>query len=63
MPYIEHGRRVRDGQGRGRRRATRGETRTRRDLSAVRQWAREQGYQVSDRGRIAGDILARYDEA
>ena len=61
-PYIEHGRRVRDGQGRGRQRARTGEPRTKRDLSAIRQWAREQGYQVSDRGRIAIEIRDRYDE-
>ncbi len=60
-PYIEHGRRLQvERRRRGRARA--GEPRTTRDLSAVRQWAREQGYQVSDRGRIAGEILARYDE-
>lgn len=59
--YIEHGRRVR-GDRRGRRRAGRNGQRKERDLGAVRQWAREQGYQVSDRGRIAGEILARFDE-
>lgn len=61
-PYIEHGRRVR-GDRRGRRRAGREEQRKERDLAAVRLWAREQGYQVSDRGRLAGEILARYDES
>ena len=29
----------------------------------MRQWAREQGVQVSDRGRIAADVIAKYDEA
>jgi len=33
------------------------------DLSAVRQWARKNGHQVSDRGRISADILAAYDKA
>ena len=33
------------------------------DLSAVRQWARKSGHQVSDRGRISADILAAYDKA
>ena len=59
-PYIELGRRVRDGQRH--RRGSRGPHRSARDLGAIRQWAREQGYQVSDRGRIAGEILAKYDE-
>ncbi len=57
-PYIEHSRRVRDGQRRGRR----GGQQTKRDLGAIRQWAREQGYEVADRGRIANEILAKYDE-
>ena len=33
------------------------------DLDAVRAWARENGYQVSDRGRVAGDVLKAYDDA
>ena len=35
----------------------------RSDLGAVRQWARKNGSQVSDRGRISADILAAYDKA
>lgn len=35
----------------------------RADLSAVREWARENGHQVSDRGRISADVLAAYDKA
>jgi Lsr2 len=33
------------------------------DLSAVREWARKNGHQVSDRGRISAGILAAYDKA
>ena len=33
------------------------------DLGAVRAWARENGHQVSDRGRISADIQAAYDKA
>jgi hypothetical protein len=32
-------------------------------LAAVRAWAREQGIAVSDRGRVAGDVVRRYEEA
>ena len=60
-PYITHGRRLRRELRRGRSRGE--EQRAKRDLGAIRQWAREQGYEVSNRGRIAGEILARYDEA
>jgi hypothetical protein len=35
----------------------------RRDLSAVRTWARANGYEVSDRGRIGGDVVAAYEAA
>jgi hypothetical protein len=35
----------------------------RTDLAAVRAWARENGYEVSDRGRISADIQAAYDKA
>jgi Lsr2 len=33
------------------------------DLSAVREWARTNDHQVSDRGRISASILAAYDKA
>jgi hypothetical protein len=32
-------------------------------LAAVRAWAREQGMVVSDRGRVPGDVVRRYEEA
>ncbi len=35
----------------------------RRDVSAVREWARANGYAVSERGRIAADVQAAYDKA
>jgi len=35
----------------------------RSDLSAVREWARKNGHQVSDRGRISAGVLAAYDKA
>lgn len=33
------------------------------DLAAIRAWARSNGHQVSDRGRIAAPILAAYRAA
>ena len=33
------------------------------DTKAIREWARENGYDVSDRGRIPADIMAAYAEA
>jgi hypothetical protein len=36
---------------------------SRRSSSDVRQWAREQGYEVSDRGRIPANVLEAYEDA
>jgi nucleoid-associated protein Lsr2 len=33
------------------------------DLGAVREWARANGYQVSDRGRISGEVREAYAAA
>ncbi len=33
------------------------------DLSAVREWARANGRQVSDRGRISAEVQTAYDKA
>jgi len=33
------------------------------DLAAVRAWAREQGLNVSERGRISAEIMQRYEAA
>lgn len=30
---------------------------------AIREWARDQGYEVSDRGRIPGAIIEAFDDA
>lgn len=34
-----------------------------RDLGAVREWARQNGHTVSERGRVPAAILESYDEA
>lgn len=57
-PWIAKARRA-GGTG-GNRRAPRN---PRRDLAAIRAWARDNGYTVSDRGRVAGDVVAAYDAA
>ena len=60
--YVASARRV-GGRGRGRgRRGRAGGTRG-TDTSAIRQWARDQGLKVSDRGRVPADILAKYEAA
>lgn len=49
--------------GRARRGTAPRAARTGRDLNAVREWARENGYEVSDRGRVAARVLEAYDAA
>jgi hypothetical protein len=63
--YLEHARRA-DGVQPRQRRARKAESDGRRapeELRAIRQWAREQGLQVSERGRISADIVAKYEAA
>jgi Lsr2 len=33
------------------------------DLSDLRSWARDNGFQVSDRGRVSGEVRAAYEAA
>jgi nucleoid-associated protein Lsr2 len=64
-PYIQAGTKV---SKRATGSKTRGNTRRRSgsngtDLAAVRAWAAENGYQVSNRGRIPGAVLEAYQAA
>lgn len=36
---------------------------SRRDLNTIREWGRQNGFQVSDRGRVSGELQAAYDRA
>jgi hypothetical protein len=55
--YVEHARRV---SGGGRRRKTRSGPGRERS-SEIRQWARERGDKVSERGRIPASIIQEYE--
>ncbi len=58
-PFIQAARRVpRGGRRRGGRSAG-----APADRSAVRDWARSAGLQVSERGRISADVIRQYEEA
>ena len=61
--YVEHARRADGVKPQRRVRRSEGERRGPQELREIRQWAREQGLRVSDRGRIAADIVAKYDAA
>lgn len=58
VPFIEHARR--EGRRTGRPRRTAASRKRSRDIRA---WAREQGIELSERGRIPADVAARYDAA
>ena len=38
-------------------------SKTRKDLAAIRQWAKDNGHEVSDRGRIRADVVNAYEAA
>jgi hypothetical protein len=58
-PYVEASRRSRG--GRGRRSSSRSSGK--RDLSAIRDWAAQNGLGVSARGRIASSVIDAYEAA
>lgn len=66
-PYVGHGRKVGRGGGGG---AKRGSGRTAAASSAsgasakeIREWARENGHAVPERGRVPADVREAYDAA
>lgn len=60
-PYIEAGRRE---YGTARKAARKTASKSSgKDTKAIRAWARENGYEVSERGRIPANVMAAYAEA
>jgi len=60
-PYMEKGRRIKKARG-----ATGGRTKTavrNADTAKIREWAKEQGYDVSERGRVPASIREAYAKA
>jgi Lsr2 len=58
-PYVKAGRRTgRDGRRRGRGSATDGD-----QTKAIRDWAKSQKMEVSDRGRVSAEIREAYSKA
>ncbi|GAA4906803.1 Lsr2 family protein [Streptomyces coeruleoprunus] len=62
-PYTKSGRRTggraAGGRGKGRGTATSGSP----DTAKIRAWAKENGYNVNDRGRVPADIKQAYEDA
>ncbi|MFY9865088.1 MAG: Lsr2 family protein [Trebonia sp.] len=57
--YIDHARKA----GGTSRRAPRSRAASATDTTAVRTWAREQGIDIKNRGRVPADIIAKYQTA
>ena len=60
-PYLDAATKVRG--NRARRTSSTRATGSRKDLAAVREWARVQGLEVSDRGRVPAAVVEQYDAA
>ena len=58
--YIGHGRKVGSAPRRGRRSAAAANGPSARE---IREWARANGYDVPDRGRVSSDVREAYDKA
>ncbi|MFP5335177.1 MAG: histone-like nucleoid-structuring protein Lsr2 [Actinomycetes bacterium] len=64
-PWVGHARRV-GGRSSGGRRSARKQAASSSggaDTAKVREWARENGYKVSERGRISADVMEAYAKA
>jgi hypothetical protein len=59
--WVGHARR--SGGRKSSRKTAAGSGARRGDLSTVREWARNNGHKVSDRGRVSVEVLAAYDKA
>lgn len=58
LPYVEKGRRLTTSRG-----AKIKRTQVGPDAKTVREWARANGYEFSDRGRIPDDVRKAFDAA
>ena len=61
-PYVEGARRI-SGTARQTVQRRRGASADEADSTEIRDWARENGIEVKDRGRVPKDIVARYNAA
>ncbi|MFE9404024.1 Lsr2 family protein [Streptomyces sp. NPDC006530] len=59
-PFLKAGRRVRAGRGKATPARQAGGS---NDTAAIRAWAKEHGYTINDRGRVAAEIREAYHKA
>ena len=61
--YVGHARKVTGGARRGRRTGSAASSSGASNTKDVREWAKSQGMDVSERGRISADVQQAYDAA
>lgn len=61
--FVESARQVKASGGGHRVRKTSANSRSREQTQAVREWARQQGHSINDRGRIPASIQQAFDQA
>ncbi|MFF9375888.1 Lsr2 family protein [Streptomyces griseoluteus] len=61
--YVKGGRRTGGRSSGGRGKATRAASGGNQDTAAIRAWAKENGYDVNDRGRVPASIREAYEKA
>jgi hypothetical protein len=62
-PFVASARRSGSGQRRSSGKSSESRMTDRENTAAIREWARQHGHEVSDRGRISGTILEAYKAA
>jgi hypothetical protein len=62
-PFVSAARRVANGNGNGKGRGPKQDASDRQRTMAIRQWARGQGMDVNERGRIPSRVIEAYDAA
>ncbi len=63
QPYVEAARRVSGGRAAATSSASGRRRRGQQDYGPVRAWAKENGYQVSERGRVPAAVIEAYEAA
>ncbi|SCK58583.1 Lsr2 protein [Streptomyces sp. WMMB 714] len=62
-PYVKGGRRTGGRSARGKGRASASGGGSSQDTAKIRAWAKDQGYDVNDRGRVPANIREAYEKA
>lgn len=62
-PWVSHARRVSGRRTTGKRSSGSGSTNGSSSATAIREWAKSQNMEVSDRGRVPANVRAAYEEA